>query len=69
VGFNAPIADVVDLTDARVREALLADGPIFSLVRRERVAELLDGRALPNSRSKFLFYFLCAKLFLEEVSS
>jgi asparagine synthase (glutamine-hydrolysing) len=65
VGFNAPILDFLDVDDAAVREELLADSPIFQHVRRERIAELLDLRPMPNSRSKFLFYFLCAKLFLE----
>ncbi len=52
--------------DPAVRDELLADSPIFELVRREAVEALLDARELPNSRSKFLFNFICAKLFLEE---
>lgn len=66
VGFNAPIESLLDLDDAGVRTELLADGPIFDVVRRDRVAELLDERGLPNSRSKFLFSFVSSKLFLEE---
>lgn len=66
VGFNAPITDVVDLGEASVREELLGPSPIFDVVRREHVADLLARRELPNSKSKFLFYFICAKLFLEE---
>jgi asparagine synthase (glutamine-hydrolysing) len=65
VGFNAPISSLLDTHDPQVRRTLLADSPIFDLVRRERIAELLDRRDLPNSQSKFLFYFVSAKLFLE----
>jgi asparagine synthase (glutamine-hydrolysing) len=66
VGFNAPIEALLDLDDADVRAELLADSPIFDVVRRDRIEELLDERDLPNSRSKFLFSFVSSKLFLEE---
>lgn len=66
VGFNAPILDLLDVGDPRVRGWLLDDSPIFDLVRRDRIAELIDQAHLPNSESKFLFYFLNAKMFLEE---
>ena len=68
VGFNAPIEALLDLDDEQVRAELLADGPIFDVVRRDRVAELLDERNLPNSRSKFLFSFVSSKVFLEDQS-
>ena len=35
-------------------------------VRRDRIETLLGRSSLPNSESKFLFYFLNAKLFVEE---
>ena len=35
-------------------------------IRREAVEELLRKPELPNSESKFLFYLLSAKMFLEE---
>ena len=65
VGFNAPILSFLDTTDPSVRATLLEDSPIFSIVRRDRIAELLEKRDLPNSESKLLFYFTSAKLFLE----
>jgi asparagine synthase (glutamine-hydrolysing) len=69
VGFNAPIRALLDTADPAVRAELLADSPIFDVVRREPVEQLLSSREeLPNSESKFLFYFVCAKLFLEEVA-
>ena len=32
----------------------------------DKIVDLLDKPFLPNSQSKFLFYFLCSKLFVEE---
>ena len=66
VGFNAPILDSARRRRPRGRATLLADSPIFELVRRDKIAELLARPILPNSESKFLFYFVSAKLFLEE---
>lgn len=66
VGFNAPIRDYLDLADPDVRAELMADSPVFEVVRRDRIAALLDEAELRNSQSKFLFNFVNAKLFLEE---
>jgi asparagine synthase (glutamine-hydrolysing) len=62
VGFNAPVFDLLDKENAE----LLSDGPIWDHVRRDAIEELLGLDSLPNSKSKFLFNFVCAKLFLEE---
>ena len=66
VGFNAPIEDYLDLKSESVRSDLLSDSPIFDVVRKDRIAELLDSESLSNSRSKFLFNFISCKIFLEE---
>ncbi len=66
VGFNAPIFDFLDPDDPGTRAELLAPSPIWDLVRKDKIVDLLDKAFLPNSQSKFLFYFLCSKLFLEE---
>ena len=58
VGFNAPILDLLDAGDPEVRRTLLADGPVFDIVRPECIETLLDRRDLPNSQSKFLFSFV-----------
>lgn len=68
VGFNAPIFSFLDVKDPAVRAEVLKESPIFEHVKRERIAALLDRPDLPNSESKFLFNFLCAKMFLEEFS-
>ena len=69
VGFNAPIFGFLDVDSPQVRECLLDDSPIFDYVRRDRIAELIGKPDLPNSESKFLFYFLNSKLFLEEFTA
>ena len=66
VGFNAPIFSLLDVRDSAVRNELLADSPIFSMIRRDRIQAMLDQSDLPNSASKFLFNFICAKIFIEE---
>ena len=67
VGFNAPIGDLLDTQDPKVRARLLDDGPVFDIVRRDTVERLLDADTLPNSESKFLFNILGVRLFLEQV--
>jgi asparagine synthase (glutamine-hydrolysing) len=66
VGFNLSILSCLDGRDPAVRAELLGDSPILDVVRRERIADLLDRDELPNSESKFLFIVINAKFFLEE---
>jgi asparagine synthase (glutamine-hydrolysing) len=65
IGFNAPLLELLDTRDGAVRAWLLDGGPVFDLVRREEIERLLELESLPNSYSKFLFNFICAKAFLE----
>lgn len=69
VGFNAPILDLLDIHNPHVREVILSKSPIYNHIRREKIEELLQKNYLANHESKFLFNFLCAKLFLEEFTS
>lgn len=69
VGFNAPILDYLDVNDPDVRAYLLDESPIYDYVRRDRIEHLIGQRDLPNSQSKFLFYFLNCKMFLEEFAA
>lgn len=69
VGFNAPIFSFLNVHDENVKKEILADSPVYDHVRREKIETILAQPDLPNSGSKFLFYFLCSKLFLEEVAS
>lgn len=66
VGFNAPIFSFLDMSDPQVRQELFRDSPVFDLLKKDKMQALLEKEALPNSESKFLFYFLTTKLFLEE---
>jgi asparagine synthase (glutamine-hydrolysing) len=66
IGFNAPIFDLLDVFNPMVREAILDCSPIFDYMRRQAIDSLIQRGFLPNSARKFLFYFLSAKLFLEE---
>jgi len=69
VGFNAPIFSYLDVKDPDTRAHLLDDSAIFEHVRRDRIEELIDKPFLPNSQSKFLFYFINSKIFLEEFAA
>ena len=65
VGFNAPILDLVDVKDPQTRAVLLDDGPVYDLVRKDKIEDLLKQDQLPNSASKFLFSFINMKLFMD----
>ena len=65
VGFNAPIFSFLDVHDPNVRRQLLEESPVFDYVRREKIEELINKPFLENSESKFLFYFINCKIFLE----
>jgi len=65
-GFNASINSLADFADPETRARILAPSPLYELVRREAVRELLGrGGPLPNADAKFLFAALTVKCFLE----
>jgi asparagine synthase (glutamine-hydrolysing) len=68
VGFNASISDFLDINDRNNLDEIYSDSPIYEIVDREKIITLLSTKNLTNSRSKFLFNFLCAKIFIEEFS-
>lgn len=63
VGFNSPVTDLLSAENA---EFLKKDGPIYEIVRREKIEELLRKSDFDNAESKFLFNVLNCKIFLEE---
>lgn len=72
-GFNASINSLLNLCDTTTLDYMLADGPIFDIVDRERFRRLLmdhvctEGAGpLPNSMSKFVFSFISAKMFMDQ---
>lgn len=68
VGFNAPVADLLDVNDPAVRDWVLADGPLYDYLVRDKVRALLGKDRLPNSESKMLFNIVSTKMFLESRS-
>jgi asparagine synthase (glutamine-hydrolysing) len=66
IGFNAPIFDFLDTSDPIILDSLLSDSPVFNIVKRKEIYRLLNQESLSNSRSKFLFNFICVKFFLED---
>jgi asparagine synthase (glutamine-hydrolysing) len=69
VGFNASVTEFLKIHEPDVRAYLLDKSPVFGHVRRDKIEALLSKEKLPNSESKFLFYFLNAKVFLEEFAA
>jgi asparagine synthase (glutamine-hydrolysing) len=69
VGFNAPVLDLLDTGDDSVKSRILEDSPVYDLIRRESIEDLLQKEHLPNSESKFLFSFIGVKFFMEEYDS
>ena len=65
-GFNASINTLFDFSDKETRAYFLdAESPVFDIVDRDQVANLMDLNPAPNHYSKFLFSFINTKIFLE----
>lgn len=64
-GFNASIETLLDRSNEQVRDSLLSESPIFDVIKRDSVENFLKGDLKSNSFSKFMFYFISAKTFLE----
>jgi asparagine synthase (glutamine-hydrolysing) len=65
-GFNASINSLINFNQKANRDKVLDGGKVFKFVEKEKIEKLLNRYPMPNSFSKFLFYFLSAKLFLEK---
>lgn len=68
-GINAPVTSFLDFGSPQTRDRLLADGPLFDFVRREKVRELIESPVALNSESKFLFSLISLKLWLEALDN
>jgi len=66
VGFNAPIEDLLDLSQGSTRDYILDSSPIYDLIKKDAIEKLLKVQKLPNSTSKFMFYFINMKMFMEK---
>jgi asparagine synthase (glutamine-hydrolysing) len=67
MGFTTSIDSLIDRSDPKTREHLLADSPIFEIVRHGAIVDLLNLDDIDNSRAKFLFSFISGKMFLESL--
>lgn len=68
MGFNAPLFDLLDLTDPGVREYLLDESPLFDLVSRRAIEALLSRGDPDHHTNLFLFYMLSARIFMENAA-
>jgi len=65
-GFNASLASLMDFGDRQTVDWLLEDSPVFDIVDRDRLCKHVPTGPMPNSMSKFWFYFVNTKVFLEQ---
>jgi asparagine synthase (glutamine-hydrolysing) len=65
IGFNASINSLIDFDNNENRNFLLDTSPIFNIVKKDRIADMLNINPMPNSYSKFMFNFVNVKIFLE----
>lgn len=63
-GFNSDINSIFNFK--RDKEFLLSASPIFDLVKKDKIENLLESKNLPNSYGKFIFNFINVKMFLEQ---
>ena len=67
-GFNASIHSLIDFSDSNQLDYFLSDSPIFDLINKEKIEQLLTKPRLENSYNKFMFNFLNSKIFIENFS-
>jgi len=65
LGFNAPIASLLDRRAQDVRDRLLADSALWDIVDRDSVARLLHPETDSQGMDNFLFCLTSARLFFE----
>lgn len=68
-GFNASINSIFDFKNPKHRDYFLSDSKIFEWFDRDRINLLLDQQEYSNSYKKFLFNFICAKMFMDQQAS
>lgn len=65
-GFNASINSIIDFSNQKDREFILENSPIYDLIDRKSIENVINQKEMPNSFSKFIFNFINAKIFLEK---
>ncbi len=64
-GMNAPITNFVDFNDEDFRDEILSNGPLYDMVNKDMLDDLISSDIKLNSESKFLFSIISTKLFLQ----
>ena len=67
IGFNASISELVNFKNKKDKEIFLDNSSIFKIIKKKSVEKLISKGTFTNSESKFLFNFINAKIFLENI--
>jgi len=67
-GFNASINSIFDFSNSKHLDFFLSDSKIFDWFDKEKITEQLRQKEFTNSYKKFLFNFICAKIFVDRLS-
>ena len=65
-GFNCSIDSLIDFKDKKTKEFLLSDSTIFNYINKDKLEVILNSDYKENYISKFLFYFISSKMFLDQ---
>ncbi len=65
VGFNTSLLDLINFNDSKTMKFLLSESPVFEIINKDKIKNLLNKKFLKNSESKFMFNFINTKIFLE----
>jgi len=65
LGFNAPIASLLDRSDKTVRDRILADSSFWDIVDRTAVRDLLNPETETRGMDNLLFCIVSARMFYE----
>jgi asparagine synthase (glutamine-hydrolysing) len=64
-GFNASISSIIDFEDMEEYNKIFDDSPLWEIIEKSKVMDIVKEPSLTNSNSKFLFNLINVKLFLE----
>lgn len=64
-GFNASINSIFDFKNPKHLDFFLSDSIIFDWVDKEKIRKQLQKGEYSNSYKKFLFNFICSKIFVD----
>lgn len=67
-GFNASINSIFDFSNPKHLDFFLSDSKIFDWFDKEKIRQQLQQKEFTNSYKKFLFNFICAKIFVDRLS-